>query len=80
MFNIRSLAAHGITDPDDPLLASRSIDAHPIVAFFFRNENYHLEHHLFPEIPSYNLKAVHRMCATISSRRTFFAPPPCSGC
>ena len=61
MFNIRSLAAHGITDPDDPLLASRSIDAHPIVAFFFRNENYHLEHHLFPEIPSYNLKAVHRM-------------------
>jgi fatty acid desaturase len=61
MFNIRSLAAHGITDPSDPFLASRSIDAHPLVAFFFRNENYHLEHHLFPEIPSYNLKAVHRM-------------------
>jgi fatty acid desaturase len=61
MFNIRSLAAHGITDPSDPFLASRSIDAHPVVAFFFRNENYHLEHHLFPEIPSYNLKAVHRM-------------------
>lgn len=61
MFNIRSLAAHGLTDPDDPLLASRSIDAHPVVAFFFRNENYHLEHHLFPEIPSYNLKAVHRL-------------------
>ena len=61
MFNIRSLAAHGITDSQDPLLASRSIDAHPVVAFFFRNENYHLEHHLFPEIPSYNLKAVHRL-------------------
>lgn len=61
MFNIRSLAAHGLTDTSDPLLASRSIDAHPIVAFFFRNENYHLEHHLFPEIPSYNLKAVHRL-------------------
>lgn len=61
MFNIRSLAAHGITDTSDPLLASRSIDAHPVVAFLFRNENYHLEHHLFPEIPSYNLKAVHRM-------------------
>ena len=61
MFNIRSLAAHGITDPSDPFLASRSIDAHPVVAFFFRNENYHLEHHLFPEIPSYNLKTVHRM-------------------
>lgn len=61
MFNIRSLAAHGLTDSSDPLLASRSIDAHPVVAFFFRNENYHLEHHLFPEIPSYNLKAVHRL-------------------
>jgi fatty acid desaturase len=61
MFNIRSLAAHGLTDARDPLLASRSIDAHPVVAFFFRNENFHLEHHLFPEIPSYNLKRVHTL-------------------
>jgi fatty acid desaturase len=61
MFNVRSLAAHGITDSRDPLLASRSIDAHPVVAFFFRNENYHLEHHIFPEVPSYNLRAVHRL-------------------
>lgn len=59
MFNIRSLAAHGLTDPSDPLLASRSIDAHPVVAFFFRNENFHLEHHIFPEIPSYNLRRLH---------------------
>jgi fatty acid desaturase len=61
MFNIRSLAAHGLADTSDPLLASRSIDAHPVVAFFFRNENFHLEHHLFPEVPSYNLKALHRL-------------------
>ena len=61
MFNIRSLAAHGITDARDPFLASRSIDANPVVAFFFRNENFHLEHHLFPEVPSYNLKKVHRL-------------------
>lgn len=61
MFNVRSLAAHGLTDSSDPLLASRSIDAHPVVAFFFRNENFHLEHHLFPEIPSYNLKQVHKL-------------------
>jgi len=59
MFNIRSLAAHGLTDTSDPLLASRSIDAHPVVAFFFRNENFHLEHHLFPEVPSYNLGRLH---------------------
>lgn len=61
MFNVRSLAAHGITDPRDPFLASRSIDAAPVVAFFFRNENYHLEHHLFPEIPSYNLRRLHEL-------------------
>ena len=61
MFNLRSLAAHGIGDSRDPFLASRSIDAHPVVAFLFRNENFHLEHHLFPEVPSYNLKALHRL-------------------
>jgi fatty acid desaturase len=59
MFNLRSLAAHGIGDTSDPFLASRSIDANPVVAFLFRNENFHLEHHLFPEVPSYNLKALH---------------------
>ena len=70
MFNIRSLAAHGLTDPSDPLLASRSIDAHPVVAFFFRNENFHLEHHLFPEIPSYNLARVHRLVFARMPRAT----------
>ncbi len=63
MFNLRSLAAHGITDASDPLLASRSVEAGPVVRFLFRNENYHLEHHIFPEVPSYNLAAVHRMVA-----------------
>lgn len=59
MFNIRSLAAHGIGDTRDPFLASRSIEAGPVVAFLFRNENFHLEHHLFPEVPSYNLDRLH---------------------
>lgn len=70
MFNIRSLAAHGLADNSDPLLASRSINAHPVVAFFFRNENFHLEHHLFPEIPSYNLKALHRLVFPRMARAT----------
>jgi fatty acid desaturase len=61
IFNIRSLAAHGLTDTTDPFLASRSIRAHPLVAFLFRNENLHLEHHLFPEIPGYNLDRVHAL-------------------
>jgi fatty acid desaturase len=80
MFNLRSLAAHGIGDTTDPFLASRSIDASPLVAFLFRNENFHLEHHLFPEVPSYNLKTLHGLvfhrmprAATASSYLGFLA-------
>ena len=52
---VRAVAQHALTDAHDPLLASRSVRSNPVVSFFLLNENYHLEHHLFPEIPSYNL-------------------------
>lgn len=61
MTAIRGLTQHGITEARDPYLASRSIQAHPVVAFCLLQENYHLEHHLFPEIPSYNLEEVHKL-------------------
>ena len=61
MTAIRGLTQHGITNAQDPFMASRSIQAKPLVAFFLLNENYHLEHHLFPEIPSYNLSQVHQL-------------------
>ncbi len=61
MTSIRGLTQHGITNAQDPFIASRSIRANPIVSFCLLNENYHLEHHLFPEIPSYNLEKVHRL-------------------
>jgi len=61
MTAIRGLTQHGITNAQDPFIASRSIQANRIVAFCLLNENYHLEHHLFPEIPSYNLAQVHTM-------------------
>lgn len=61
MTAIRGLTQHGITNAQNPFIASRSIQAKPLVAFFLLNENYHLEHHLFPEIPSYNLAQVHRL-------------------
>jgi len=61
MTAIRGLTQHGITNAQDPFIASRSIQAQPLVAFFLLNENYHLEHHLFPEIPSYNLDQVHKL-------------------
>jgi fatty acid desaturase len=58
---VRGLTQHGITDAQDPFLASRSIQAGPVVAFCLLHENYHLEHHLFPEVPSYHLSRLHRL-------------------
>jgi len=58
---VRALAQHALTDAHDPLLASRSVRSNPVVSFCLLNENYHLEHHLFPEIPSYNLPPLHAL-------------------
>lgn len=60
MVQIRGLTQHGLTERHDALLSSRTVRPHPVVAFFLLNENYHLEHHLFPEVPSYHLPALHR--------------------
>jgi fatty acid desaturase len=61
MTAVRGFTQHGIAEAHDPLLASRSIQANRVVAFCLLHENYHLEHHLFPEIPSYHLAEVHRL-------------------
>ncbi len=58
---IRGFTQHGITEASDPYLASRTMLPGPMVAFFLLNENYHLEHHLFPEVPSYHLPALHAL-------------------
>jgi len=58
---IRGFTQHGITDATDPYIASRTILPHPLVGFLLLNENYHLEHHLFPEVPSYHLPELHRL-------------------
>ena len=33
------------------------------VSFFMCNLNYHIEHHLYPAVPWYNLRHVHRLLA-----------------
>lgn len=58
---VRGFTQHGITDASDPYLASRTILPNPIVGFFLLHENYHLEHHLFPEVPSYHLTRLHKL-------------------
>ena len=59
--NIRGLTQHTVTTSQDPFLASRSVRCHPIVTFLYMNENYHLEHHLFPSVPCDQLGKLKRM-------------------
>ena len=59
--NIRGLASHALGDMEDIYLSSRTIRTNPLVRFLFLHENYHLEHHLFPQVPSYHLARVHRL-------------------
>lgn len=59
--NARGLAQHGVADPTDPFLASRSIRPSRWVRLAYLNENYHLEHHLFPGVPQYRLHDLHQV-------------------
>lgn len=61
LVNVRGFTQHGITDAHDAFTASRSMLVHPLVAFCLLNENLHLEHHLFPEVPSYHLPQLHAL-------------------
>lgn len=59
MVNIRGFTQHSLSDVTDPFLASRNVRTNRCVEFLMLNENYHLEHHLFPEIPSHHLPRLH---------------------
>ncbi|WP_313539862.1 fatty acid desaturase [Sphingomonas sp.] len=39
--------------------STRTVVLDPVTSFFYANMNYHLEHHQFPAIPHYHLRAVH---------------------
>lgn len=38
---------------------TRTVYLNPVFRFLYLNMNYHLEHHLFPSVPYYNLPALH---------------------
>jgi fatty acid desaturase len=59
--NIRGLASHALGDVEDIYLSSRTISCSKLSALLFLHENYHLEHHLFPRVPSYHLAELHRL-------------------
>ena len=43
----------------DHRLSTRSIRLNPILSFIYWNMEYHIEHHMFPSVPSYNLPKLH---------------------
>jgi len=61
LVNIRGMSQHTLLEHhSDPILGTRSILTNRVTAFFMCNENYHLEHHLYPRVPWYNLPRLHR--------------------
>jgi fatty acid desaturase len=53
-------------------LNSRTVLLDPFLAFIYWQMNYHIEHHMFPGVPFYQLKALHKLLAADF-------PPPCNG-
>ncbi len=59
--NIRGMSQHTLLEHEkDEIRGTRTIVTNPITTFFMCNENFHLEHHLYPNIPWYNLPQVHQ--------------------
>jgi fatty acid desaturase len=61
LVNVRGWAEHQLTSTDHPLRQTRTVTSSRFYSFLNINLNYHLEHHLFPSVPWYNLRAVHRL-------------------
>jgi fatty acid desaturase len=59
--NVRGAAEHMLTEPGHPLTQSRTVRSTRLLSFLNVNLNYHLDHHLFPGIPWYNLPEVHEL-------------------
>lgn len=45
----------------DYRLNTRTIHLGPVLGFLYMNMQYHLEHHLYPNVPYYNLPALHEL-------------------
>lgn len=61
LFRLRTIGEHAAADCSNELQTTRTLLLNPIEKFFIApcGINYHLEHHLFPSIPCYNLGKLH---------------------
>ena len=61
-FRIRGAIEHGnVPDPENAYQQTRTYFMPAVLRFFFapKQVNYHLEHHLYPSVPFYNLPRLH---------------------
>jgi fatty acid desaturase len=65
---VRAVAEHGLTLKGNTFTASRTVVSGPVVSYLMCNINYHLEHHLCPNLPWYRLPAAHRLLAEVYRR------------
>jgi fatty acid desaturase len=80
LVNIRGMSQHTLLEQHaDPILGTRSILTNPLTRFFMCNENYHLEHHLYPGVPWYHLGRLHRaLYGELRARGAPFIPSYCA--
>jgi fatty acid desaturase len=67
-FTLNRLGQHYNIDPGNPLKWSTLMKPSRLWDFLFLYSNYHLEHHYFPRVPFYNLRALHRELKPIFDR------------
>jgi len=48
-------------DVHDHRLNTRTVYMNPVFSFLYANMNYHIEHHMYPMVPFYNLPKLHEM-------------------
>lgn len=59
--NIRGISEHGMTTGGNEMTDSRTVATNPLLSFMMCNINYHIEHHLYPGVPWYNLPKIHNL-------------------
>lgn len=67
---VRAIAEHFISEDggSSSLACSRSMDYSPLERIVFAplNVGYHLEHHLYPSVPFYRMKTLHRRLVDVA--------------
>lgn len=52
---------YGLLEDKDMFNSCRTVKLPALLSYTYANMNYHVEHHLFPGVPAYNLKQVHEL-------------------